>query len=112
MSNNKPLLKPTTLNDNDLSHLGDLMGEHNLSVVKFVNDHQGFTHTEIEHVTNCGPVSVVAHQRINPKTRSMGVELACFPINGTKRKHCWYVFKSADLLNSELVSLANKGILG
>jgi hypothetical protein len=109
-SNTAPtLLKPTTLNDDDLKALESLLCDHNLDILKFINDNPGLTHTAIEQHTNCGMLSTVAHQRINIKTRAVNIEAHCFPINGRKRKHCWYLFRTKDLMNTEAYSMAEKG---
>jgi hypothetical protein len=106
------LLTPTTLNNDDLKALESLLCDHNLDVIKFINDNPGLTHTAIEHHTNCGMLSTVAHQRVNPKIKTVNIEARCFPVNGRKRKHCWYIFRSKDLMNTEAAVMAEKGILG
>ena len=112
-SDNAPvLLKPTTLNDDDLKALESLLCDHNLDVIKFINDNPGLTHTAIEHHTNCGMLSTVACQRINPKTKKVNIEARCFPVNGRKRKFKWYLFRTKDLLNAQAYSMAEKGRLG
>lgn len=106
------LLKPTTLNDDDLKALESLLGDHNVDVLKFINDNPGLTHTAIEHHTNCGMLSTVACQRINPKIKKVNIEARCFPVHGRQRKFNWYLFRSKDLLNVKALALAEKGILG
>jgi len=111
-SNTPVLLKPTTLNDDDLKAIESILSDHNVDVLKFINDNPGLTHRIIEYNTGCGALSTVAHQRINTKIKKVNIEARCFPVNGRRNQHCWYLFRSKDLLNAQAYSMAEKGILG